>query len=64
MLSKYDSQMYVVESMRAGASGYLTKHCSRELLCHAVQSVMDGGTLVRSAQLRQATEGLRASSKE
>ena len=58
VLTMYDSEMYVVEAIRCGAAGYLTKDCSRELLCHAVRSVVDGGMLVRSGLLRQAIQGL------
>ena len=58
MLTMYDSEMYVVESIRAGAAGYLTKDASRELLGHAIRAVVDGGTLVRSGLLRQAIQGL------
>jgi len=58
MLTMYDSEMYVIEAIRAGAAGYLTKDSSRELLCHAVRAVLDGGTLVRSGLLRQAMLGL------
>ena len=58
VLTMYDSEMYVVEALRAGAAGYLVKDSSRELLCHAVNSAMDGGTLVRSGLLRRAIQGL------
>jgi DNA-binding NarL/FixJ family response regulator len=58
MLTMYDSDMYVVEAIQAGASGYLTKDVSRELLCHAIRSVVDGGTMVRSGLLRRAIEVL------
>lgn len=58
MVTMYDSEMYVVEAIRAGAAGYLTKDASRELLCHSIRAVMDGATMVRSGLLRQAVEGL------
>ncbi|MBF8266915.1 MAG: transcriptional regulatory protein degU [Dehalococcoidia bacterium] len=58
VLTMYDSEMYVVEALRAGAAGYLVKDSSRELLCHAISVVMDGGTMVRSSLLRQAIHGL------
>lgn len=58
VLTMYDSEMYVVEALRAGAAGYLVKDSSRELLCHAINAVMDGGTIVRSGLLRQAIQGL------
>jgi DNA-binding NarL/FixJ family response regulator len=62
MLTMYDSDMYVVEAIQAGAAGYLTKDVSRELLCHAVRSVMDGGTMVRSGLLRRAVAALQSAS--
>lgn len=58
MVTMYDSEMYVIEAIRAGAAGYLTKDASRELLCHTIRAVMDGGTMVRSELLRRAVEGL------
>ena len=58
MLTMYDSEMYVVDAIRCGAAGFLTKDCSRELLCHAIRAVVNGGTLVRSGLLRQAIQGL------
>jgi len=54
----YDNDLYVVEAIRAGAAGYLTKDVSRELLCHAVRLVVDGGTMVRSGLLRRAIDSL------
>ncbi|MBI4201116.1 MAG: response regulator transcription factor [Chloroflexi bacterium] len=58
VLTMYDSEMYVVEALRAGAAGYLVKDSSRELLCHTIRAVVDGGTTVRSSLLRQALQGL------
>ena len=58
MLTMYDSEMYVMEAIRCGAAGYLTKESSGELLSHAIQAVVDGGTLVRSGLLRRIVEGL------
>lgn len=58
VLTMYDSSTYVVEALRAGAAGYLVKDCSRDLLCHAISAVVDGGTMVRSGLLRQAIDGV------
>jgi DNA-binding NarL/FixJ family response regulator len=58
MVTMYESELYVVEAIRAGAAGYLTKDASRELLCHSIRAVVDGGTLVRGGLLRQAVEAL------
>ncbi|MBI4232892.1 MAG: response regulator transcription factor, partial [Chloroflexi bacterium] len=62
MLTMYDSDMYVVEAIQAGAAGFLTKDVSRELLCHAVRSAVDGGTMVRSGLLKRAMDALLRSS--
>lgn len=58
MLTMYDSDTYMVEAIRAGAAGYLTKDVSRDLLCHAIRSVVDGGTTVRSGLLKRAMDAL------
>jgi len=58
VLTMYDSEMYVVEALRAGAAGYLVKDSSRELICHAINAVVEGGTMVRSGLLRRAIQGL------
>ena len=58
VLTMYDSEMYVVEALRAGAAGYLGKDCSRELICHAVKGVVDGSTMVRSRLLQRAIQGM------
>lgn len=58
LLTMYDSEMYVVEALRAGAAGYLVKDSSRELICHAINAVVEGGTMVRSGLLRRAIQGL------
>ncbi|MDO8751642.1 MAG: response regulator transcription factor [Dehalococcoidia bacterium] len=65
MVTMLESEMYVVEALRAGAAGYLTIDVSQELLCHSVKAVADGGTIVvRSGLLRQAIEGLLQSPKD
>jgi len=65
MLTMYDSDMYVIEAIHAGAAGYLTKDVSRELLCHTIRSVVDGGTTVHGGLLRNAVDALlRASAGE
>lgn len=58
VLTMYDSGMYVVEALRAGAAGYLVKDSTREFLCNAIHTVMNGGTIVRSGLLRQAIRGV------
>ena len=64
VVTMYDNEMYVIEALRAGAAGYLTKDASRELLCHSVRAVVGGGTMVRSGLLRHAIEGLMRSPRD
>lgn len=54
MVTMYEARGYVVEALRAGAAGYIVKDSSRELLRHAISSVVEGGSMVRSDLLRQA----------
>ena len=56
-LTMYDSEVYMIEAIRAGAVGYLVKDCSRELLCHTINAAVRGGTMVRSDLLRRANQG-------
>jgi DNA-binding NarL/FixJ family response regulator len=58
VLTMYDTEAHVVGALRAGAAGYLVKDFSRELLCSAIDAVMEGGAMVRSDLLRQAVEGV------
>ena len=58
MLTMYASEIYVVEAIRSGAAGYVTKDASRDLLCDAVRSALHGGALVGSGLLRKAVQGL------
>jgi DNA-binding NarL/FixJ family response regulator len=58
VLTMYDSDMYVVEALRAGAAGYLVKDSSREFVCHAIKAAVDGSTMVRSELLHRAIQGL------
>jgi len=43
MLSMHANKRYVVEAMRAGASGYLLKHCPAEELARAIRVIAQGG---------------------
>lgn len=58
VMTMYDNEAYMVDAIRAGAAGYLVKDSSRELLCHSINTVMSGGTLVRGDLLRQALHAL------
>ncbi len=63
LLTMYDSNMYVVEGLRAGASGYLVKDSSPEFLRDAIDTALKGGTIVKSGLLHQAIKGILRGSK-
>lgn len=44
LITVSDSDLYLVEALRWGASGYLTKDSSRDLISHAIRAAMQGGT--------------------
>ena len=46
ILSMHSEEQYARRAFRAGASGYLTKDCSREELLRAVQKVISGSKYV------------------
>ena len=52
MMSSYEDAAIVVESVKAGASGYLVKDSSRELLVHTLLAVASGGVLVKASLLQ------------
>lgn len=62
MLSVYDNDVYVINSVLAGAGGYLLKDASRELLCHTIRAVASGGILIKSSLLREAVASLAQAS--
>lgn len=58
VLTVYDSDIYVIEAIRAGASGYLVKDSSPELLVGAVKSAVQGGVLLSNELLQKAFHGV------
>ncbi|MES0278405.1 MAG: response regulator transcription factor [Dehalococcoidales bacterium] len=64
MLTVYDSELYAAEAIRIGASGYITKDCTRELLINGIRVVSQGGTVWQEGILRRATRGLSGLSEE
>ena len=56
VLTTFDRNEYVYESMRAGASGFLLKDVRRGQLTDAIRTVVDGGTLVAPAITRRLIE--------
>lgn len=61
MLSVYDSEAYIVDSVKAGAGGYLLKDASRDLLCHTIRAVANGAILIKSSLLREVLASLSQS---
>jgi DNA-binding NarL/FixJ family response regulator len=56
MLTTFDLDGYVYESLRAGACGFLLKDVHREQLVTAVRSVVSGETLLAPALTRRLIE--------
>lgn len=58
VVTSYDDDGLVVGAVRAGASGYLLKDASRDLLIHTIGAAASGGLLIKAALLRRAISGL------
>ncbi|HLX20536.1 MAG TPA: response regulator transcription factor [Gaiellaceae bacterium] len=56
ILTTFDRNEYVYESMRAGASGFLLKDVRRGQLTDAIRTVVDGHTLVAPTITRRLIE--------
>ena len=56
MLTTFDLDGYVYESLKAGASGFLLKDAPREELVSAVRAVVAGDTLLAPALTRRLVE--------
>lgn len=64
ILTTFDDDALVLEGVRAGAKGYLLKDVSLEQLVSAIQTVAEGGTLVKpvvTERLLKGLEGVRSS---
>ena len=57
ILTVYDNDAYIVDAVRAGASGYLLKDASKDLIVHTIRAVNSGGTLIKTSLLRQVILG-------
>jgi len=53
ILSSHNDDVYIEESAKAGAMGYLIKHCSAELVCDAIRKVQQGKTFFSPSVRRQ-----------
>ncbi|CCK31942.1 two-component LuxR family transcriptional regulator [Streptomyces davaonensis JCM 4913] len=60
MLTTFDDEEYVVQALRAGASGYLLKDLPADELAHAVRLAHAGVTQLESSVARRLTEALPA----
>jgi len=63
VLTMYDTDAYVVDAMRAGASGYLLKDASRALMLDTIRAVNSGATLIKTSLLSDAISSLVQSQK-
>lgn len=54
VLTMYDNDTYVIDAVQGGASGYLLKDASRELLLHTIRAVNSGATLIKTELLHEA----------
>ena len=53
VLSMFDEDEYVVEAVKAGATGYLLKDSTQEELVNAIRVVHSGGSLIQPALARR-----------
>lgn len=58
VLTMYDTDAYVVDAVRAGASGYLLKDASRELVLDTIRAVSSGATLIKTSLFTEAISSL------
>ncbi len=48
VLTMNNNDAYIIDAVRAGASDYLLKNASRELLLHTIRTVSSGATLIKT----------------
>jgi DNA-binding NarL/FixJ family response regulator len=60
VVSAFDDQASVRRAMRAGASGFVSKARSGDVLCDAVRKVLDGGVSFPEDEPRAAAGGVRS----
>jgi DNA-binding NarL/FixJ family response regulator len=63
VLTMYDTDAYVVDAVRAGASGYLLKDSPRELVLDTIRAVNSGASLIKTSLLTEAISSLVQSQK-
>lgn len=63
VLTMYDTDAYVVDAVRAGASGYLLKDAPRDLVLDTIRAVNSGASLIKTSLLTEAISSLVQSQK-
>jgi DNA-binding NarL/FixJ family response regulator len=58
VFTMYDDDAYVIDAIRAGASAYLLKDTSQELLFHTVRTAISGETLISTELLYKTLSSL------
>lgn len=64
VLTIHESEMYLMEALRAGASGYLVKDSPQMLLYHAINVAAKGGIVVRGSILQRAIQTVLRTPRE
>lgn len=54
IMTNYEDDTLMMDTIRSGASGYLLKDATRDLLLHTIHAVAAGGLMVEASVLRQA----------
>jgi DNA-binding NarL/FixJ family response regulator len=60
VMTSYSDDALVVSAVQSGASGYLLKDSSRELLSSTVFAVISGGVLIDGSLIRRAYDSLQS----
>jgi len=64
ILSMYDEDQYVLEAVKAGATGYVLKDISQEELFRAIKVVYSGGSLIQPALARRLLKEFASRTRE
>jgi DNA-binding NarL/FixJ family response regulator len=60
VLTSFDDEEHVLVALRGGASGYILKNASDEMLCEAIRAVHQGGRVLSSQVTEQMVHQLSA----
>ncbi len=58
MLAEHNDDASVIDAVLAGASGYLLKDASRDLVVYTIRAARGGGTLIKTSVLQDAMASL------